>query len=263
MKYQISFSGGMGSGITALVAKENGLDFNLIFADTLIEDEDLYRFNDDIARVCGVEIVHLKDGRTPWDVYVDNRWIGNTRTAHCSTELKTRPVMAWLKDNASPDDPMVLGMDWSEQDRLERAARNWAPRPVVSLLNEYKVQRPMYDGILARHGIRKPRLYGMGYKHNNCGGFCCKAGLVQFERLYRTDPERYAYHEKEMQRAMDAIGPTAKPFLRKVWDGEIQYLTLRDFREELEQGTAELPMFDESGCGCFTDDKVRSNLRGW
>jgi hypothetical protein len=111
----------------------------------------------------------------------------------------------------------------------------------------------MIDGILARHGIKKPRLYGMGYEHNNCGGFCCKAGLVQFERLYRTNPERYAYHENEMHRAMDAIGPTAKPFLRKVWDGELQYLTLRDFREELEQGTAELPMFDESGCGCFTD----------
>jgi 3'-phosphoadenosine 5'-phosphosulfate sulfotransferase (PAPS reductase)/FAD synthetase len=121
MTYQISFSGGLGSGISALLAFENNLDFNLIFADTLIEDSDLHRFNADIARVVGKDIVTVTDGRTPWDVYVDKKWIGNSRTAHCSTELKTKPVRAWLDVNSNPSDPLVLGMDWSEMDRIERA----------------------------------------------------------------------------------------------------------------------------------------------
>jgi hypothetical protein len=254
MTYQISFSGGLGSGVSALAAFENGLDFNLIFADTLIEDEDLYRFNSDVAKVCGKEIIWLKDGRTPWDVYIDKKWIGNTRTAHCSTELKTKPVKAWLLNNSKESDPLVLGMDWSEKDRIDRASANWAPRPVVSLLNKYKITRPMFEPMLERHGIKRPRLYNQGYEHNNCGGFCCKAGLVQFERLYRTNPNRFAYHEKEMNRAMSAIGDTARPFLRKVTNGETQYLTLTDFRERLEAQTMELPMFDASGCGCFTDE---------
>ena len=166
MTYQISFSGGLGSAVSALIAKEQGLDFNLIFADTLIEDEDLYRFNDDIARACGKEIVHLTDGRTPWDVYVDKRWIGNTRTAHCSTELKTVPVRNWLAENANPDDPLVLGMDMSELDRLERAQANW-DRPVISLINQYKVWRPYWQGMLDKYGIAPPRLYKQGYEHNN------------------------------------------------------------------------------------------------
>lgn len=85
------------------------------------------------------------------------------------------------------------------------------------------------------------------------GGFCCKAGLVQFERLYRTNPERYAYHEAKMEQALAEIGPTAKPFLRKVENGVTHYLTLKQLREQLDAGTAELPMFDDSGCGCFTD----------
>jgi len=255
MTYQISFSGGLGSGISALIAHERGLDFNLIFADTLIEDEDLYRFNDDIARACGKEIVHLVDGRTPWDVFIDKRWIGNTRTAHCSTELKTKQVQKWLEENASPDDPLVLGMDWSEMDRIERAQENW-DRPVVSLLNDYKVDRAEYDLILNRYGIKKPRLYGMGYLHNNCGGMCVKAGLVQMERLYRTMPGRYAYHEQKMAEAMGAIGDTAKPFLRQTQDGEVKYLTLREFREQLEAGSMELPMFDAEGCGCFSEDEA-------
>jgi len=253
--YQISFSGGMGSAVSAILALEHGLKFNLVFADTLIEDEDLYRFNDDIARACGKEVIHLTDGRTPWDVYVDNRWIGNTRTAHCSTELKTKPVRKWLEENAQPDDPLVLGMDMSELDRLERASKQWTPRPVVSLINEYGLWRPQWPELLARHNVKPPRLYSLGYEHNNCGGFCCKAGLVQFERLYRTNPERYAYHEKEMERAMGEIGPTAKPFLRQSYQGEIQYITLKDFRLGIESQTMELPMFDDAGCGCFTDDE--------
>ena len=255
MTYQISFSGGMGSAVSALTALEHDLDFNLIFADTLIEDEDLYRFNEDVARACGKQITTLTDGRTPWDVFIDKRWIGNSRTAHCSTELKTKPVRKWLAENSKPDDPLVLGMDLFEMDRIERAAKNWMPRPVISLLVEYKVMRPDFEPILERHGIKKPRLYAQGYEHNNCGGFCCKAGLRQFERLYRTNPERYAYHEREMQRAMGAIGETARPFLRKVNKGETQYITLLEFREELDAGTAELPMFTEAGCACFIDEE--------
>jgi len=254
MTYQVSFSGGMGSAISAIAAYENGLDFNLIFADTLIEDEDLYRFNKDIARAVGKDIVHLTDGRTPWDVYVDKRWIGNTRTAHCSTELKTKPVKAWLDEHAKESDPLVLGMDWSEQDRIQRAMGAWAPRPVVSLLNKYKITRPMFEPMLAKYGIKKPQLYAQGYEHNNCGGFCCKAGLVQFERLYRMDPKLFDYHEKEMERTMATIGETARPFLRQVSQGVTKYLTLKEFREGLEAKTMELPMFDSSGCGCFTEE---------
>lgn len=253
LTYQISFSGGMGSAITALIAKENGLEFNLIFADTLIEDEDLYRFNNDIAAACKKEIVHLVDGRTPWDVYVDKRWIGNTRTAHCSSELKTKQVQGWLKGNAHPKDPLVLGMDWSEMDRIERASKNWAPRPVVSILNKYNISRADYDSILARYSIAKPRLYRYGWEHNNCGGWCCKSGLVQHERLYRVLPERYRWHEEQQLIASDKIGDTAKPYLRKMVAGKTKYLTMAEFREHIEAGATDEDMFSAAGCGCFTD----------
>jgi hypothetical protein len=59
-----------------------------------------------------------------------------------------------------------------------------------------------------------------------------------------------------MERAMAAIGPTAKPFLRMTVDGKLTYVTLKQFRNHIEAGSAELPMFDEPGCGCFTDDSA-------
>jgi len=254
MKYQISFSGGLGSAVTALIAYEQGLDFNLIFADTLIEDDDLYRFLREVASAVGKEIVWLQDGRTPWDVYRDKRWIGNTRTAHCSTELKSKPIAEWIEANAAPNDPLVLGMDMGEQDRIDRAASKWAPRPVVSLLNQYRVPKTEYQSMLDRYGIRKPRLYDMGFSHNNCGGFCCKAGQKQFANLYFAMPERYQWHEQQMEKTMAEIGPTAKPFLREVVKGETQYLTLKDWRHRLENDLFAAPEHGEEGCGCFTDD---------
>lgn len=253
MKYQISFSGGKGSAVSALAALEHGLDFNLIFADTLIEDADLYRFNADVAKACGKQIIRLCDGRTPWGVFVDERYIGNSRIAQCSSELKTRPVMRWLENNAAPDDPLVLGMDWSEMDRIDRARKRWAPRPVVSLLNDLKVYRWQHEVILKRHGIEPPRLYARGFSHNNCGGACVRAGQAQWARLLVTDPAAYKFHENEMESAMGQIGPTAKPFLRMTVNGVKKYMTLREFREHVESD-GQVDMFSAEGCGCFTDD---------
>lgn len=253
MTYQISFSGGKASAVTALVALEHGLDFNLIFADTLIEDADLYRFNADVAKACGKEIIRLCDGRTPWGVFVKERYIGNSRIAPCSSELKTKPVMRWLEENAAPSDPLVLGMDWSEMDRIDRARNRWAPRPVVSLLNDLKVYRWQHEVILKRHGIEPPRLYARGFSHNNCGGFCVRAGQAQFARLLASDPKTYRFHEEAMEYVMWKIGPTAKPFLRITLNGKKSYVTLREFREHVEGG-GQIDMFSPEGCGCFTDN---------
>lgn len=259
MKYQISFSGGKASAVTALVALEHGLDFNLIFADTLIEDADLHRFNADVAKACGKEIIRLCDGRTPWGVFVKERYIGNSRIAQCSSELKTKPVMRWLAENASPDDPLVLGMDWSEMDRIDRARKRWAPRPVISLLNDLKVYRWQHEVILKRHGIDPPRLYARGFSHNNCGGFCVRAGQAQFARLLASDPVTYRHHEEQMEWAMLQIGKTAKPFLRATVNGALVYMTLREFRVFAEGG-GQVDMFSPEGCGCFTDEGQSEGL---
>ncbi|WP_284486022.1 phosphoadenosine phosphosulfate reductase domain-containing protein [Sedimentitalea xiamensis] len=254
MKHWISLSGGVGSGVSALTARRFGYDFELVFADTLIEDEDAYRFNRDIARACSKELITLTTGKDPWDIFVEKRYIGNTRTAHCSTELKTRPVMRFLDKFAGAGDALVLGMDWSEQDRIERAQGVWGDRPIVSLLNRHKITRPQHGAILALAGIKMPRLYEHGFPHNNCGGFCVKAGLKQFKTLMTSFPERFDQHEKRMSQVMEQIGPTARPFLRKTVNGDVNYLTLAQFKEAVEDGQIEIGEYDYRGCGCFSDE---------
>lgn len=253
MKHWISFSGGLGSAASALIAHFHGYHFELVMADTGIEDEDLWRFSDDVAKFVGKEIIVLRTGKTPWSVFEEKRWIGNTRTAHCSEVLKTAPVRRFLDQFADPLDPLVLGMKFGELDRIDRAKEKWQPRPVKSLLCDHGWNNFTVSEVFALIGIKIPRLYEMGFLHNNCGGFCCKAGLKQFATLLETMPGRYAHHEAEMEKTMASIGETARPFLRKVVDGKTTYLTLREFREKYESGEIKVSPYDHGGCGCFTD----------
>lgn len=70
------FSGGACSYCTAKrvienVGKENVV---LLFTDTKIEDEDLYRFINEAAEKLGAELIKIADGRTPFEVYRDSRF---------------------------------------------------------------------------------------------------------------------------------------------------------------------------------------------
>ena len=44
-------------------------------------------------------------------------------------------------------------------------------------------------------GLVVPRLYRLGFAHNNCGGECVKGGQAQWIRLLRIFPDRYARAE--------------------------------------------------------------------
>ena len=250
MDYAISLSGGIGSGASALIAYEQGLDFEMYFADTLIEDEDLYRFNADISQAVGKPVHTLTDGRTPWGVFEDTKYIGNNRIAKCSDVLKTQQVKAAL---AGTNAKLILGMYKDEEDRLVRAQDKWYPRLVGSLLIDYKVYPKDADALLIKHGIAKPRLYSYGFPHNNCGGMCVRAGQAQFATLLKHFPERYARHEMSQELSMAWIGETAKPFIRATLYGEKVYLTMKQFREWLEDGTLTVDPYEFGGCGCFVD----------
>lgn len=254
MKYWISVSGGKGSAISAILAHEHGLDYELVFADTLGEHSTTYAYIVDLGLKLGKKIHWLQDGRTIWDVFVDEGFMGNSRTAPCSRVLKTEPVMKYLDQHAAPDDPIVLGMDWSELDRIERAAANWAPRPVMSLINEFKCQRPEWDKILSRYFSYEPELYKHGFPHNNCAGACVRAGLKQWATVLERMPDQFAIAEAEESRAHALIPGKKYPFLRKSWGKTRVYLTLTEFRTLYQAGMIEVEPFDYGGCGCFVDD---------
>jgi hypothetical protein len=249
MSMIISLSGGTGSFASACIAHESGEPFRMVFADTLIEDEDCYRVLDEIEAKLG-PVVRLVDGRTPWQVFADVGFIGNARTAHCSDILKRKQIRAWMDANTDPTDAMVIGMGLDEPERLKRAQVAWAPRPVRSLLAEHGWSHAQAVDCWRRYGIAPPRLYAMGFPHNNCGGFCVRAGHDAFGALLRHFPERYAAHEAQEAAALAAI-KGGQPIMRDRTGGDTTGLTMAAFRERKDR---QPEMFDWGGCGCFTED---------
>lgn len=174
MTHVIQFSGGVCSFFAAkrVVDKYGKDDVVLLFADTLIEDEDLYRFLDDTSNFLGVPVTRIADGRNPWEVFKDERMIGNSQYDPCSKILKRELLWRWMKAN-TPGATVYVGLDWTEDHRLERL-RQRQPEWKIESPMMWKPLRDKQDMLkdLMKLGIKPPRLYGMGFAHNNCSGFC-------------------------------------------------------------------------------------------
>lgn len=252
----VMFSGGAGSwGAAKRNVERYGVEnTQLLFADTLIEDEDLYRYLGQAAENVGAPLVKIAEGRDPWQVFFDNRFLGNTRIDPCSRVLKREFMRKWLEANCDPaNTTVILGFDWSEIHRFERAKKYWEPWRVEAPLCEkpYLSKDQVLDW-MRNEGIEPPRLYAMGFEHNNCGGFCVKAGQAQFERLLRTMPERYRYHERKELELRLFLGKDVS-ILRDRRGGSTKPLTLKAFRERLEGDST---LFDQSewgACSCMAE----------
>ena len=252
MTHIVSYSGGLGSFATAYrIVQQVGADTTrLVFADTKTEDEDLYRFLGETSEFLGCNLTTIEDGRDIWGVFNDVKFMGNNRIDPCSKHLKRDLFKKWMKENYSPDECILyVGIGWNEEHRLERIKKNWEPYKVEAPMTEPPLwENPDTVDILKKWGIEPPRLYALGFAHNNCGGFCVKSGQAQFKLLLKNFPERYRQHEREQELLFKKIGKHG--FIRITRKGVMRYLSLKDFREHLECG-GEVDDYDYGGCGCF------------
>jgi 3'-phosphoadenosine 5'-phosphosulfate sulfotransferase (PAPS reductase)/FAD synthetase len=257
MQRIVMTSGGITSWAAArLLADRHGIEgMVLLFADTLVEDEDLYRFLSEASTDIGVSTTRVADGRKPWEVFRDRKWIGNTRTAHCAELLKQVPARRWLEANSDPrTDVIYLGIDWTETHRIPKIEAAYKPWRVEFPLTE----PPHWDKVawLAAanaRGIRSPRLYDLGFAHNNCGGACVKGGQAQWARLLEVFPERFAANERAETQLRAELN-TEATILRDRRGGTTKPLPLTALRQRVQGADAcAVDRDDWGGCGCFVD----------
>lgn len=264
MTHVVMFSGGIGSWMTAKrVAEQHGTeDLCLVFADVkgksasphLGEDEDTYRFIREAASKLGGRLVWLNEGRDIWQVFRDDRFLGNSRLANCSKFLKQKPARDWLESNCDPRETVVyIGIDWTETHRVPAIVNAYLPYRVECPLTEppYIDKRQMLDTCRS-DGIEPPRLYRKGYSHNNCGGACVRAGQAQWKLLLLENRDRYLFHERREQQLRDYLNKDVS-ILRDRSGGTLVPLTLRGFRERVEVDPSMFDEFDFGGCGCFVE----------
>jgi 3'-phosphoadenosine 5'-phosphosulfate sulfotransferase (PAPS reductase)/FAD synthetase len=257
MHHVVMFSGGIGSWATAgRVAAEYGTEsLTLLFADTLMEDEDTYQFLEAAAANVGGDLVRLRDGRDIWQVFRDVKFLGNTRIDPCSRVLKRELMRKWVDARCDPKSTTIyVGIDWTEAHRAERYARYWQPYEVRCPLTEppYLTKQQMLDAAGAE-GLPSQRLYQWGFHHANCGGGCVKAGQAQFELLLRRLPDRYRWWEEREQEIRAELGKDITILRdRYVRNGRevVKPITLRAFRERLEAQPGLFDAEEWGACAC-------------
>lgn len=258
VRHLVQFSGGVCSWAAAKrVVERHGTDgVVLLFADTMMEDEDLYRFIAEAAENVGVPLTRIADGRNPWEVMRDHNMIAKPRVDMCSRELKRDLLDEWYESNCLDDHNRsetvsYVGIDWTESHRLARLRELMPERKWEAPMTEapYLTKAQMLEW-LKREGIQPPRLYAMGFPHNNCGGFCVKAGQAHFAHLLRMMPDRYRYHEGKEEEMRQRVGDYS--ILRDRTGGTTKTLTLRQLRERIES-QQEFDAFEWGGCGCAID----------
>ena len=258
MTHVVQFSSGAGSaGAAKRVADRYGTDdLVLLFADVNGEHGDNYRFLREAAEWIGGELVVLDNGgRTIWQVFEKERFLGNSRVDPCSRVLKREPMRAWIEEHCDPDDTVAyLGFDWTEEHRHKRAVGYWEPWKMESpLLWEPVKDKAEVLADLEAAGIAPPKLTRMGFPHANCGGGCVKAGAAQFVQLLRVAPDTFAEWEWNEDRLRASLGDVA--ILRDRKGGTLKPLPLGRLREMVQsQGVLDLGgAEDEWGaCNCMT-----------
>lgn len=208
----------------------------LLFADTKSEDEDTYRFLPQAAANIGAPLVCLSDGRTIWEVFEKERFLGNSRVDPCSKILK-RKLLDETRHQLFGEEPitLVIGITWEETHRLVAIRDRLAPDIVTApLCDPPYLTKTACENWARAEGIEPPRLYELGFAHNNCGGFCIKQGQAGFANLLRRFPDRYAYHEGKEEELRTYLGKDVA-IMKDRAGGETKPLTMRAFRERLQR----------------------------
>lgn len=210
----IFFSGGIASFEVAHYVKTKYPNDNILlyFTDTLWEDEDLYRFIYEASDKLELPMLYHALGLNPIQLMHKQAAVYNSRIGNCSLILKMGvaadffkkniepPIVKWhniehLKRTVDPSEEgfaenttVYFGIGWEEMNRQPAIVRNWQP---------FKVEMPLIDEYIEKgealkiYDIQRPRLYDLGFSHNNCKGRCVKAGQGHFINLMQQLPQLF------------------------------------------------------------------------
>jgi hypothetical protein len=252
----VQFSTGIGSAEVArrVIERHGRENVALLTADTMVEDEDNWRFGREVVAALGMEDrwTILRDGRTPMQAGRDARVVPNNRMAVCSRVLKRDLLRAHIEANYDPADTVIhLGFDWTEPHRLAASVEPWKPWQIAAVLMDppYAHKSALLDQWRAR-GIEPPRLYSFGFSHANCGGACVRGGQAQWELLLQVNRPRYLEWEAEENQTRELLGKDVS-ILRDRTDDDLKPLPLTLFRTRIEANATLFDADDWGACGCY------------
>ena len=192
----------LSAGVSSFIAGYLAKNVNkYIYIDIENQHEDSMRFIKDCEKVLGKDIEILKSPyRNVQNVILSQRYVNGPGGAKCTQILKRRVRKEWEYQYRDSDITYVWGFDVNEKKRADR---------LLESMPEFKHEFPLIDkgftksnshALLERLGIKRPKMYDLGYSNNNCVG-CVKGGMGYWNKIRKDFPEvfkRMAEIEREI-----------------------------------------------------------------
>lgn len=227
----VPVSGGLASAYCLKLCLEENHHDEVIpyFNDVKWEHESLYEFLDGLEKLFGVKIYRDSDGRNPEELFYDNGALANDRMPFCSRILKNEMLKTFYKNG----DEINFGISKNESRRKVRIKNAWdliqhKTGKVCTVrfpLILYDVQAEQIKAFFKKN-LFIPKLYELGFDHNNCSGGCVRQGKKQWVHLLKTLPEVYAERERVEIEFNEWKGGTNFTFMKN--------LSLTELRKKVE-----------------------------
>lgn len=187
------FSGGVSSFIAAYLRKDT-ID-EIFYIDINDQHEDTIRFLHDCEKALGKEIKILKsEHESVNNVIKKFRFINSPYGAKCTQVLKKKVRQDWEKEQAG-EMVYIWGYDSTEQHRADRLKETMPEYEHIFPLLDDNLSKEEVHGMLQRLEIKRPAMYEMGYRNNNCIGYV-KGGMGYWNKIRRDFPEVFAERAK-------------------------------------------------------------------
>jgi hypothetical protein len=288
-KHIVSIGGGVSSTLElpfAVLDKYGADNTHFVIACLKGESPDLWRMVDWLEQKTGKTVTRLAWHKKPqnlyygmparhyqinppawaysdiWDVFNHVGMMGNSLADPCSRVLKREILRQYTLDFYDPATTVMhVGITAGEIDRMLAIQRNWSQ---IGVAVEADLADTPIIGTSAERANKLlgwiPNVYewGSDTAHNNCGGFCIKAGHGHMARYLWFNRELYLYHENR-EIDFQITHNTSSTIMRdlKTVKGirSTTPLTLRDFRLRMEtRWNARMPGFEpfeqDNDTGC-------------
>mgnify|MGYP000851679600 CR=1 FL=1 len=187
------FSAGVSSFIATYLARDI-LD-QVIYTHIKDQHEDTLRFITDSEKTIGGKIdVLMSPYESVSNVIRTFRFINSPYGARCTDVLKRRVRKEW--EYGKKNLTYIWGYDITERHRAERIIESMPEQNHIFPLIERQLTKEDCHGMLRNLGMKRPVMYDLGYRNNNCIG-CVKGGMGYWNKIRVDFPKIFTERAKQ------------------------------------------------------------------
>lgn len=168
-----------------------------IYIDIEDQEPDTMRFIKDCEKVLGKKITILKSNYGCVENAILSAGVITMRNgfAPCTNYLKKRVRKEWEDQHEGENITYVWGFDTNETGRAQRLVESMPQYEHRFPLIENHLSKESSHAILEELGIKRPKMYDLGYPNNNCVG-CVKGGMGYWNKIRKDFPEVFEQRAK-------------------------------------------------------------------